>query len=130
MRERYAEALRTGAVRDMFGRRRVLAGVGSSDNRVHAEALRQAGNMPIQSAAAGVLKRAMLRVWDEALPALQKLGVRIAPLMQIHDELVFEFSEGAEHLVGAHIADAMEWEWKGVAFTVSGAWGANWAECK
>jgi uracil-DNA glycosylase family 4 len=132
MDEKQSEARRTGAVRDMFGRARYLAGAGSGDDKIRAEALRQAGNMPIQSAAAGIMKRAMIDVWRKALPQLWERGVRIEPLMSIHDELVFEFETGAGPLVASHIEDAMAnaVAGNGVSFTASGKWGSNWGDLK
>lgn len=78
---------RNSYVEDMFGRRRWVPGVRSVHTRIREAALREATNMPIQSGAQGILKTAMGRLQGLCVA----LGVR--PLLQIHDELIFEVRE-------------------------------------
>jgi len=91
-----AEARRFGFVRDMFGRIRYLEGVRSKIYAVRKEAERQGINHKIQSGAQGVIKLAMAGIWKDVLPLYWNEGSYIEPLLQVHDEIVFEFDEGLE----------------------------------
>lgn len=82
-----SQAKDTGMVRDMFGRIRRIPGIYSSNRGIYNEACRWAMNAPIQSGAAGIIKLAMAAV----RPICQALGCR--PLIQIHDELLFEVDD-------------------------------------
>jgi DNA polymerase-1 len=102
-----AFARRHGYVVDMFGRRRYLATVKSSNKWARAEALRQAGNMPIQSGAAGIFKagmRATLDVYRE----INAQGGYARPVVPIHDDLVFEVDEDLVEIWVPLIQNAME----------------------
>lgn len=87
-----AEARRNGLVRDYFGRYRLVPETISSLPRIVNAGLRQAGNFPIQSMAQQIIKQAM----GDLRPIYQELQeggrFRCHPLIQIHDELVFEIS--------------------------------------
>ena len=87
-----AEARRTGHTRTILGRRRYLPHLTSENRRRRETAERMALNAPIQGSAADIVKIAMLRV-DRALAAE---GLRTRPLLQVHDEIVFEVAPG-EH---------------------------------
>ena len=81
-----AEGLRRGWVETLCGRRIMLADAQSTDERRKSAAARVAINAPMQGGAADVIKLAMIAV-DEWL-AREKMRAR--PLLQVHDELVFE----------------------------------------
>ncbi len=93
-----AEARRTGMVRDMFGRIRWVPELNSALSYVREAGIRQAVNAPIQSGAGGIIKEAMRRL----RPAIQQWrndGVVCRPLLQVHDELIFEVEdERLEHV--------------------------------
>ncbi len=126
-----AEARRFGFVRDMFGRIRYLEGVRSQIPKVRKEAERQAINHKIQSGAQGVIKLAMAGVWNDVLPLYWNEGSWIEPLLQVHDEIVFEFDEGLEKTLDPMIKAQMEGAHKlRVPVTASGAWGINWKQLK
>lgn len=82
--EKQKAALR-GYTENSFGRRRYLPGINSPDWGKKAFAQRCALNTPIQGTAADILKLALGRI-VEGLPERRWLK----PLLQIHDELVFE----------------------------------------
>lgn len=138
MAERKGEARRHLAVRDLFGRVRYLPAAGSSIPRLREEALRQAGNMPIQATAAGVLKMALADCYQIAMPGLRKAGIEIDCLLNVHDELVFEFDEGedAAKEVDAVIGHTMQttmarWGFSTpIELTASGKCGSRWGELK
>lgn len=87
------QAIRYGLVWNMFGRTRPMPAARSAIRRVRAEALRQACNHRIQSGAQDIIKVAMAEIldltwaWRECWPKEVCL-----PLLQIHDELLFELS--------------------------------------
>jgi DNA polymerase-1 len=86
------EARKVGYTETVMGRRRYLPDL-MHDNRQRREiAERMALNAPIQGSAADIIKQAMLNV-DAALNA-EKLRSRL--LLQVHDELILEVSEGEE----------------------------------
>jgi DNA polymerase I len=82
-------ARRYGYVRDMWGRIRLTPGVHSPTPHVRGEAERQAGNMPIQSGAQGVIKCAMAQL-TPIYRAYNAAGGVFRPLIQIHDSLEME----------------------------------------
>ncbi len=78
-----------GFTTTMFGRRRYIAELDSSNYRMRAMGERMALNAPIQGSAADIIKRAMIDV-DARLaeqPGLARM------LLSVHDELVFEVPE-------------------------------------
>ena len=80
-------AKRYGYVKDMWGRRRYVPGIRSTNKWIRMEAERQAGNAPIQMGAQGIIKEAMGRL----VPVYPDLGIK--PLLQIHDEILWEMPE-------------------------------------
>jgi DNA polymerase I len=77
-----------GYVQDMWGRIRRVPGVYSPSKSVRAEAERKAGNAPIQSGAQGVIKKAMAAL----TPFYKTYSDAVWPLIQIHDDLLWEIS--------------------------------------
>lgn len=87
--EQHGRARRFGMVWDLLGRWRLIPEVYSSIEGVVNAGLRQAGNMPIQSFAQGIIKLAMAHA-ELLVQNYEKLKVICWPLLQIHDELIFE----------------------------------------
>lgn len=81
-----AETLEKGYVTSMFGRRRYVPDISSSNFNRRLAAERMAINMPLQGSAADIMKLAMIRLRDE----LRRRGMRSRMLLQVHDELLFE----------------------------------------
>jgi DNA polymerase I len=86
-----------------LGRRRYLLGIRSSDWGKKSFAERCALNTPIQGTAADILKLACGRIIS-GLP--ERLWLK--PILQIHDELVFELPEGKVDEAVAFIKECME----------------------
>ena len=86
-----------------LGRRRYLIGIRSSDWSKRSFAERCALNTPIQGTAADILKLACGRI-IQGLP--ERLWLK--PLLQIHDELVFELSEDKVTEAVSFIKNCME----------------------
>lgn len=83
------EAKKVGYTQTIMGRRRYLPDLQNENKFKREIAERAALNAPIQGSAADIIKLAMLRV-DKALKAAE-LKSRL--LLQIHDELLFEYVE-------------------------------------
>lgn len=86
-----------------LGRRRYLLGIRSSDWGKKSFAERCALNTPIQGTAADILKLACGRIIS-GLP--KRLWLK--PILQIHDELVFELPEDKVDEAAAFIKECME----------------------
>jgi len=98
-------ARRYEMVWDMFGRTRLVPEVRSQLERVQYAGLRQAGNLPIQAAAAGVMKIGMARV-ERVLEGIRASGVYAEALLPVHDELLIEVdAEWAEE-----VEEVCRWE--------------------
>jgi DNA polymerase-1 len=76
---------REGFVRTLLGRKRILADI-DREGRDKGFVNRVAINAPIQGSAADVIKKAMISVDT----AINKKGLPLRLLLQIHDELVLE----------------------------------------
>lgn len=125
---KHAEARRYGYVRDMWGRLRYLPGVHSPDKYIREEALRQAQATPIQSGAQGIEKRLMAAIWRR-LPQLWEMGVWVEPLLQVHDDLLFEVQADAVSLLDDLIHDALsELQCFPIPITAKGETGARWSD--
>lgn len=75
-----------GYAETLFGRRRAIEGIQSSNKMILAMAERMAVNTPIQGTAADLVKIAMRNLWDE----LRARKFRSKLILQVHDELVVE----------------------------------------
>ena len=81
MEETIREGIENGYVSTLFGRRRYIDEMKSSNPNIRRSGERAAINAPIQGTASDLVKLAMIRV-HESLP--------IPVLLQVHDELIFE----------------------------------------
>ena len=81
-----AEAKENGYAVTMYGRRRPIPELKSSNFMQRSFGERVAMNSPIQGTAADIMKIAMIRVWE----ALRKEGLSSRLILQIHDELLIE----------------------------------------
>ena len=122
------EARRTGVVKTMFGRRRLVPELTSRNGQIRGAAERVAVNLPIQGSAADILKRAMIDV-HAALPDLAGGGVRM--ILTVHDELLFEAPKDRAEDAAARIQELMEGAVKlQVPLTVDVGIGENWKDAK
>ncbi len=95
----------TGYAETLFGRRRFYPDMKSSNGRLRQNAERAVINMPIQGAAADVIKLAMVEI-SKKLP--MKFGNEARMLLQVHDELVFEVQNEAVQEFSKVVAEIME----------------------
>lgn len=119
------QAKADGYVTTLFGRRRDLPELKSSNFNLRSFGERVALNMPIQGTAADIIKAAMVRV-DVRMRA-EHLQARL--LLQVHDELIVECPAEEAETVKAILVDEMEHvvDYR-VPLLVDAKIGASWAE--
>ena len=108
-----------------MGRRRYLPDVKSESHQMREAAKRAAINTPFQGSAADIIKMAMISIHRELEE--QKFSARM--LLQVHDELVFEFPPGEEkslvELVREKMSNVVKLK---VPLVVDIGIGRNWGE--
>jgi DNA polymerase I len=122
---------RDGFVSTISGRRRPVSGVRDpaqlADPRQRTLPERIAINTVIQGSAADIIKRAMIQVHRR----LKGEGMQSKMLLQIHDELVFEFPpEEQDRLTRLVIEEMSGAAQLAVPLRVDVNVGRNWAECE
>lgn len=116
-----------GYAETIFGRRRPLPDIKSSNRMIAAAAERAGVNMPIQGFAADLMKLAMIAV-HKAIEA-DKIDAQM--LLQVHDELVFEVKKSKVQSEAKKIREIMESVYKlDVPLIVDVEAGTNWGELK
>jgi len=125
LRDVVKRASQDGYTETMFGRRRYLPDLASTNQQARAVAERMALNAPIQGTAADIMKIAMLRVHE----GIEAAGLTSRLLLQVHDELVLEVKEEElpvlEAIVRAGMSSACDLL---VPLEVSVGIGRNWDE--
>ena len=118
-----AQARADGYTQTMFGRRRYLPDLRSTNRQRREMAERAALNAPIQGSAADIVKIAMMDV----AATLSEVGLASRLLVQIHDELLLEVAPGeeaaVEELVRAQMASPVTLS---VPLDVAVGVGASW----
>jgi DNA polymerase-1 len=121
------DARRTGVVKTIFGRRRLVPNLTSRNFQMKSQAEREAVNMPVQGTAADILKKAMIALHAE----LPRRGLRTRMILTVHDELLFEApreeADEAVTIVRERMEHAVELN---VPLTVDAGIGENWKEAK
>jgi DNA polymerase-1 len=116
-----------GWVSTFTGRRRWLPDIRAANRQIRQAAERMAINMPMQGAAADLMKTGMIRAYE----ALQNSGLDSRLLLQVHDELVVETPKGTESSVADLLREAMSnVAHLKVPLEVDVKVGENWAEMK
>ena len=125
MKDCIAHARENGYVSTLFGRRRPLPELASSNFQVRASGERMARNTPIQGTAADIIKLAMVHVWQ----SLRDEGLQARLLLQVHDELIVEAPAGEVERVKALLKEKMEQVVRySVPLTVDVGTGRTWLE--
>ncbi len=122
-----AKAKEKGYVDTMFGRRRPVPELSSSNFMQRSFGERIAMNSPIQGTAADIIKIAMIRVHNR----LKEEGLASKLILQVHDELLIETKEEEKERVAVILAEEM----KGaadlaVSLEIDLHTGENWYEAK
>ena len=121
------QAKEQGYVETLFGRRRYLPELKSGNFNMRAFGERVARNMPIQGAAADIIKIAMIRVSDR----LAREGLQGRLILQVHDELIVECPQEEADQVKALLTQEMEGAGNfSVPLVAEAGAGRSWAEAK
>ena len=98
------QAKNNGYVTTMFGRRRYLPELTSSNHNIRAFGERVAKNMPVQGTAADIIKIAMIRVYDR----LKKENMKSKLILQVHDELIVESPKNEAEKAAQILSEEMQ----------------------
>jgi DNA polymerase-1 len=113
-------AKKQGYVETLFGRRRYIEELKSSNANIRKFGERAAINAPIQGSASDLVKKAMIDLPQNLIAQL---------LLQVHDELVFECLASEASQTAATVKSKMETVFPlKVPLKVNVAWGKNWDE--
>ncbi|WP_130836773.1 DNA polymerase I [Lachnoclostridium sp. Marseille-P6806] len=99
-----AEARADGFSKTLYGRRRPVPELSSSNFMTRQFGERVAMNAPIQGTAADIMKIAMIRVWER----IHREKLASSLILQIHDELLVETASGEEEQVRRILAEEMQ----------------------
>ena len=119
------DAKRDGYITTMFGRRRPIPELSSSNFMQRSFGERVAMNSPIQGTAADIMKIAMIKVWE----ALKEANLKSKLILQVHDELVIETALDEVEMVREILEHNMKTAAKmAVELEVDMHTGSNWFE--
>ena len=123
LRDVVDQARKDGYTSTVFGRRRYLPELDSSNRNVREAAERAALNAPIQGSAADIIKVAMINVDT----AIKESGLASRMLLQVHDELLFEVADGERDALEKLVRDKMGSAYHlDVPLEVSVGYGRSW----
>ena len=127
MKDVVETARKTGFTTTIYGRKRDIPELTSSNFNIRSGAERIALNTPIQGTAADLIKLAMLRVEK----ALSEHYPQAQLLLQVHDELIVECPED----IASEVAQLVSREMEGIAslnvpLTAEAKYGKSWYDAK
>ena len=125
------KARKDGFVETLFGRRRPMPDIHSSNFAVRSAAERAAKNMPIQGTEADLMKMAMIAVQKklDSWPIKQGVGSRPKQLLQVHDSILVECDTRDAKKIASMLKDVMEQVYKlDVRLDVDVSIGENWGK--
>lgn len=127
MKEVVADAREKGYTQTMYGRKRYIPELSSSNFNIRQGAERIALNTPIQGTAADLIKLAMIRVFG----ALKEHFPEATLLLQVHDELIVECPKE----IAAEVVQLINKEMERVAslsvpLVAEAKWGSTWYDAK
>jgi DNA polymerase-1 len=127
------EVRRNGYIKDKWGMVRLLPGIWSNDMRAKAEAERTASSHVIQGTAQGMIQNSM-RWLKPHIVTLQDAGCNVKWQLQVHDELIFRFSQDLWEVMDGLVMEALTEHHGlnnlGVPITAKGHMAKNWAGLK
>lgn len=127
MRDIVDTAKSQGYVTTLYGRRRYIPELKSSNYNMRQAAERIALNTPIQGTAADLIKLAMLRVSQ----ALKEAGLAARLVLQVHDELIVECPADEAEQVSSIVTRQMEQVAElSVPLVAEAKVGKSWFEAK
>ncbi len=120
-------ARKQGYTSTLYGRKRYIPELTSSNFNIRSGAERIALNTPIQGTAADLIKLAMIRVHR----ALQENYPQAKLILQVHDELIVECPEElAQSVVGLVSREMQEVATLKVPLTAEAKFGKSWYDAK
>jgi DNA polymerase I len=121
------DAYQNGYVETIFGRRRYLNELKSSNRNLRQFGERAAMNTPVQGTAADLIKIAMVRVAD----SFRQAGLTAGLILQVHDELIVEAPLNEVASAARILKQSMEGALVlKVPLLAEVRQGSNWAACK
>ncbi len=121
------KAEQTGYAETLFGRKRNLPDIKSSNRQIKSMAERVAINSPIQGTAADIIKLAMINIQR----ILRERNLKSRMVLQVHDELIFDVIPSELEEMKVLVQDQMEGAVSlSVALKVEMGIGANWYDLK
>ena len=127
MKNVVVDARESGFTQTMYGRKRYVPELKSTNFNIRQGAERIALNTPIQGTAADLIKLAMIHVHD----ALKCKFPEAKLILQVHDELIVECPEEIAHEVAQLVSTQMEAVASlSVPLTAEAKWGKSWYEAK
>jgi DNA polymerase-1 len=117
----------TGYAETLFGRKRNLPDIKSSNRQIKAMAERVAINSPIQGTAADIIKLAMINIQR----ILKERGLKSKMVLQVHDELIFDVEPSELEEMKVLVQEQMEGAVSlSVSLKVEMGIGNNWYDLK
>ena len=121
------DARQIGYTQTLYGRRRYIPELKSSNFNIRQGAERIALNTPIQGTAADLIKLAMIQVSE----ALKDKFPEARLILQVHDELIVECPEAIANDVAALVSEEMKNVVNlNVPLQAEANWGRSWYEAK
>jgi DNA polymerase-1 len=121
------QARKRGYTETLFGRRRPIPELNSSNFRIRQAGERQAMNAGIQGLAADIFKIALVRISD----AFESAKLKSRVILQVHDEVIIEAVQGEKAVVEEIVLTQMKQAASlKVPLEVHSAWGNSWASAK
>ena len=127
MKQVVDDARQKGYTETIYGRKRWIPDLNSTNYNIRQGAERIALNTPVQGSAADLIKLAMIRVDKELAEHYPEAKM----LLQVHDELIVECPEDIAEQVAALISREMEQVANlKVPLLAEAKWGKSWYEAK
>ena len=116
-----------GFVETLYGTRRYINNINSSNKNLQAQANRMAVNTVVQGTAANIIKKVMIKLYDEF-----KNNDDIKMLLQVHDELIFEVKDEVSEKYMEKIKEIMEGtiKFEDIKLSANGSLAKNWGLLK
>lgn len=127
MKQVVSDARQKGYTQTLYGRRRSIPELSSTNFNIRQGAERVALNTPIQGTAADLIKLAMIQVHQ----ALAEQYPQAKLILQVHDELIVEcpaqIADQVAALVSARMENVAQLK---VPLLAEAKWGESWYEAK
>ena len=120
-------ARQNGFVETLYGTRRYINNINSSNKNLQAQANRMAVNTVVQGTAANIIKKVMIKLYDEF-----KNNDDIKMILQVHDELIFEVKDEVSEKYMEKIKKIMEGtiKFEDIKLSANGSLAKNWGLLK